>query len=76
MNLPFYPFRSIGNMSNRVQAKSKQVDTSVFNFFLIKMLVMEELRKTNIEWETFFTSSVSVRCFPHSIVQDTKSYSY
>jgi hypothetical protein len=48
MNLPFYLFRSIGKMVDRVQAKSKQVDTSVFHSGLIKMLVMEELRKTNI----------------------------
>jgi hypothetical protein len=31
MNLPFYLFRSIGKMSDRVQAKSKAVDTSVFH---------------------------------------------
>jgi hypothetical protein len=57
MNLPFYLFRSIGKMDDRVQAKSKQVETSVFHFGLIKMLVMEELRKTNTNWETFLTSS-------------------
>jgi hypothetical protein len=57
MNLPFYLFRSIGKMSDKVQAKSKQVDTSVFHSGLIKMLVMEELRKTNTDWETFLTSS-------------------
>jgi hypothetical protein len=57
MNLPFYLFRSIGKMSDRVQAKSKQVDTSVFHSSLIKMLVIEELRKTNNDWETFLTSS-------------------
>ena len=57
MNLPFYLFRSIGKMSDKVQAKSKQVDTSVIHSGLIKLLVMEELRKTNIDWETFLTSS-------------------
>lgn len=31
MYLPFYMFRSIGKMSDRVQAKSKAVDTSVFH---------------------------------------------
>jgi hypothetical protein len=49
MNLPFYLFRSIGKMVDRVQDKSKQVDTSVFHSGLIKTLVMEELRKTNID---------------------------
>ena len=44
-------------MSDRVQAKSKQVDTNVFHSGLIKMLVMEESRKKNTDWETFLTSS-------------------
>jgi hypothetical protein len=57
MNLPFYPFRSTGKMYDRVQDKSKEVDTSVFHYGLIKMLVMEELRKKNIDWEAFITSS-------------------
>ena len=57
MNLPFYFFRSIGKMVDRVQAKSKAVDTSVFHPGLINMLVMEELRKRNMEWEEFITSS-------------------
>jgi hypothetical protein len=57
MNLPFYLFRSIGKMSDRVQAKSKQVDTSVFHSGLIKMLVLEELKKTNTDWETFLAAS-------------------
>jgi hypothetical protein len=48
MNLPFYLFRSIGEMADRVQAKSKAMDTSVFHSGLIKMLVMEELKKKNI----------------------------
>jgi hypothetical protein len=57
MNLPFYLFRSIGKMADRVQDKYKKVDTSVFHYGLIKMLVMEELRKTNTDWKTFLTTS-------------------
>ena len=49
MNLPFYIFRSIGKMFDKVQSKSKKVDTSVFHSGLIKMLVMEDLRKTNTD---------------------------
>ena len=49
-NLPFYLFRSIGKMFDRVQAKSKKVDSSDFHSGLIKMLVMEELRNTNTNW--------------------------
>jgi hypothetical protein len=49
MNLPFYLFRNIGKMSDRVQAKPKQVDISFFHSGLIKMLVLEELKKTNTD---------------------------
>jgi hypothetical protein len=48
MNLPFYLFRSIGKIANKVQAKSKAVDTSVFHLVLIKMLVMEDFNKRNM----------------------------
>jgi hypothetical protein len=50
-------FISIGKNSDRVQAKSKAIDTSVFQSRLINMLVMDELRKRNMEWEEFITSS-------------------
>jgi hypothetical protein len=73
INLPFYLFRSIGKMVDRVQDKSKQVDTSVFHSGIIKMLVMEELRKTNIDWETFITSSqiqLNVSPTPYSKLQN------
>jgi CRISPR/Cas system-associated endonuclease Cas3-HD len=57
MNLPFHIFRSIGKMLDKVQAMSKQVDTSVFHSGLIKMLVLEELKKTNNNWEVFLVAS-------------------
>jgi len=57
MNIPFYLFRSIGKMVDRVQAKSKVVHTSSFHSGLIKMLVMEELNKKNIDWEQFIASA-------------------
>jgi hypothetical protein len=57
MNIPFYLLRSMGKMSDRVQAKSKAVDTSVFHSGLIKMLVLEELKERNIPWEQFIVSS-------------------
>jgi hypothetical protein len=55
MNIPFYLLRSIGKMSDMVQSKSKVVDTSIFHSGLIRMLVVEELRKKNISWEHFIT---------------------
>jgi hypothetical protein len=72
MNLPFYLFRSIGKMADRVQAKSKAVDTSVFHSGLIKMLVMEELKKKNIDWDQFIASAhlqLNVAPTPQSKVQ-------
>jgi len=51
MNIPFYLLRSMGNMNDRVQSKSKVVYTSVFHSELIKILVMEELKKINLSWE-------------------------
>jgi len=53
MNIPFYLLRIIGKMSDRVQSKSKAVDTSIFHYGLIRMLISEELRKRNISWEQF-----------------------
>jgi hypothetical protein len=72
MNLPFYVFRSIGKMVDRVQAKSKVVDTSVFHSGLIKMFVMEELRKKKNYWDQFIASAhlqLNVAPTPQSKVQ-------
>jgi hypothetical protein len=57
MNIHFYLFRSMGKMDDRVQDKSKAVDTSVFHSGLIRMLVMEDLKKRNLSWEYFVVSS-------------------
>jgi hypothetical protein len=57
MNMPYYLFISMGNMVDRVQAKSKVVDTSVFHSGLIRMLVMDELKKITLYWEQFIVSA-------------------
>jgi hypothetical protein len=57
MNIPFYLLRSMGKISDRVQAKSKVVYTSSFHSGLISMLVLEELKKWNIPWEQFIFST-------------------
>jgi hypothetical protein len=59
-------------MANRVQAKSKEFDTSVFHSRLIKFIMMEELRKKNIDWEQFISSAhfqLNVASTPQSKVQ-------
>jgi hypothetical protein len=57
MNIPYYFLRSIGNMSDMIQSKSKDVDTSIFHYGLIRMLVSEELGEKHISWEHFFVAS-------------------
>ena len=57
MNIPFYLLGSIGKMSDRFQSKSKIVDTSIFHSGLIRILVLEELRKRNISWKKFIIST-------------------
>jgi hypothetical protein len=56
LNLPFYLYRSLGKMEDKVQAKSNQIEHSLFHFGLIKLLVLEELKKTNTEWDSFLSS--------------------
>jgi hypothetical protein len=41
LNIPFYILRILGKMSDRVPSKLKQVDTSVFHYILIKIIVLE-----------------------------------
>jgi hypothetical protein len=57
MNIPYYLLRSIGKMSDRIQSKSKVVDTSIFHSGLIRMLVSEGLGKKDISWEHFIIAS-------------------
>jgi hypothetical protein len=57
LNLPFYLYRSLGKMSDRVQEKTNQIEPSLFHFSLIKLLVLEELRKHNKEWDSFLVSA-------------------
>jgi hypothetical protein len=56
-------------MSYRVQDKSKQVHTSVFHLGLIKMIVLEQLKKTNTDSEVFLAAS----CFHPDIAHTPQS---
>ena len=47
LNLPFYLYRSLGKMSEKVQARSKRVEHNIFHFGLMKLLVLEEIRNLN-----------------------------
>jgi hypothetical protein len=57
LNLPFYLYRSLGKMADKVQARVDQLKSSLFHFSLVKLLVVEELRKINRDWESFLTST-------------------
>jgi hypothetical protein len=72
MNIPFYLFKSMGKMVDRVQDKSKTMETSVFHSKLVMMLVMEEINKRNLTWEKFIVSNnlyLDVASTPQSRVQ-------
>jgi hypothetical protein len=49
--------RSIGNISDMIQSKSKDMDTSIFHSRLIRMLVSDELGKKEISREHFVVAS-------------------
>jgi hypothetical protein len=57
LNLPYYLSRSPGKMDDKVQAKSNQVEPSLFHFSLIKLLVLKELKKEKREWIFFLAAS-------------------
>jgi hypothetical protein len=57
MNFPYYLLIIIGKMSDRVQAKSKDVYSILFHSGLIRMLVSKELGKKEISWENFVVTS-------------------
>jgi hypothetical protein len=83
LNLPYYLFRSLGKMDDRVQVRKDQGEPSLFHFSLIKLLVLEELRKRNQDWEAFvsssqiavdsFSSPQSMRDTPSSVENTTTS---
>jgi hypothetical protein len=56
LNLPFFLCQSLGKMVDSVQAKVDQPGNNLFHFSLIKMLVVEELRHWNKDWNSFMIS--------------------
>jgi hypothetical protein len=57
LNLPFFLCRSLGNMADNVQGKVDQSRNNLFHFSFIKMLVVEELRHLNKDWDSFLISA-------------------
>jgi hypothetical protein len=56
LKLPFYLYRSLGKMADKFQARDDQLKRSLFHFSLVKLLVVEEIRKLNMDWDSFLTS--------------------
>ena len=53
LDLPFFLFRSLVKMSDKVQSRPECSETSIFHHVLIKFLVMEELKKLNRDRVTY-----------------------
>ena len=53
LDLPFYLYRHLGKMSDKVQVKTKGNETFLFNHGLIKLLVLEELKRLGRDWTSF-----------------------
>jgi hypothetical protein len=53
LNLPYYLHRSLTKMSHKVQTKPDHIQNALFHFGLIKMIIVEELRKRERTWEHF-----------------------
>lgn len=53
-------------MADKVEGKESQLEPCLFHFSLVKLLVLEELRKIDISWQTFVDSSKLVDDFPTS----------
>ena len=53
LDLPFYLYRSLAKMSDKVQAKSEGNETSLFHHGLIKLMVLKELKILGREWSSF-----------------------
>ena len=41
-------------MSDKLKARHESIETSIFHHGLIELMVMEELKKLNRDWDTFF----------------------
>ena len=61
LDLPFYLYKILAKMSNKVQAKSEGNETSLFHHGLIKLMVLEELKILGRDWSSFlFVSGFEV----------------
>lgn len=53
IDLPFYLFRSLSKMCEKVQLRKEACETSLFHHGLIKLLFLHELQRVGKDWNTF-----------------------
>jgi len=53
LDIPYYLHRSLGKMSDKIQKIPQTAEKHLFHFGLMKLLVLEELRKVGRDWNTF-----------------------
>lgn len=57
IDIPFYLFRSLGKICDKVQFKKDNYETSLFHHGLIKLLVLDSLQKIGRDWDSFIFMS-------------------
>ena len=53
IDLPFYLFRSLSKMCDKVQLRKEDSETSLFHHGLIKLLVLDGLQRIDRDWNSF-----------------------
>jgi hypothetical protein len=53
IDIPFYLFRSISKMCDKIQLKKDGCETSLFHHGLVKLLVLDSLQKIGKDWDSF-----------------------
>jgi len=54
LDFPYFLFRSIAKMADKVQLKSQGCETSLFHHGLIKLIVLHELKRVKKDWPSFW----------------------
>lgn len=53
IDIPFYLFRSLSKMCDKVQLRKEDCETSLFHHGLIKLLILDNLQKIGRDWNSF-----------------------
>lgn len=57
IDLPFYLFRSLSKICDKVHLRKEAYETSLLNHGLIKLIVLHELQRVGRDWDTFIFMS-------------------